>query len=76
MTEAGRLFERELRWHNARVPRRVHMQRGHGLGSILDRSLRSAWPLFTQMPRHFENTWESWVLRTGLQIAKDVAAEF
>lgn len=56
-------------WDGMPVFHDIHKQRGHGLGSILDRSLGSAWPLITWMSRHLEKTW---VLRTGLQIAKDV----
>lgn len=44
-------------------------QRGHGLGSILSGFFRSAWPLIQTGAKAFGKQ----VLRTGLQIANDVA---
>jgi len=47
----------------------ARMQRGHGLGSILSGFFRSAWPLIQTGAKAFGKQ----VLRTGLQIANDVA---
>ena len=47
----------------------ARMQRGHGLGSILSGFFRSAWPLIQTGAKAFGKR----VLRTGLQIANDVA---
>jgi len=47
----------------------ARMQRGHGLGSILSGFFRSAWPLIQTGAKAFGRQ----VLRTGLQIANDVA---
>lgn len=44
-------------------------QRGHGLGSILSGFFRSAWPLIQTGAKAFGKQ----ILRTGLQIANDVA---
>jgi hypothetical protein len=47
----------------------ARMQRGHGLGSVLSGFFRNAWPLIQTGAKAFGRQF----LRTGLQIANDVA---
>jgi len=47
----------------------ARMQRGHGLGSFLSGLFRNAWPLIQTGAKAFGKQF----LRTGLQIANDVA---